>query len=598
MNDIVKYNSNKSFKNHTRFQKEHYTIHDHVRFLDTELHYQNINFLKTINCKAVDLLSDGKLLPAKFIKIENGQLIVKTSKQRTIPRKGEYLTAVLLEGDMADNRNWNYNTWYELRVNNQIAISEAICIWQEDAKDSNFNFIGFRGISLEFASKLIEDCVIIFGPKEPPKDYLINLKQLIELKTKNSIFLDFDYIENNWNPLLFDNKLRFPSFVINQLCLSPYLIVQGPPGTGKTFKLAELLEKLLDEGNNVLVTALTNRALIELAKKPNLQKAINLGLVTKKNLTIDEINEIPGLQNTRKDGCIGELTLATFYISSAEALKYLNPYYDYVIMDEASQALLSMFEATVRLGKKVIWIGDQNQLPPIAEIDEKEIKHQMALPLIEGMKTVCDVFNFPSIMLNQTFRLSNRGAEFTSKFYNKEIMSAKHEPKNYIYNELSKELQFLFHKDGGPFWLQIKMPIGEDVPFEAIYLISQLTNQIHKSNIKLEISILTKLKKTVTQLQLAINTIIGKNDKILVDTVERVQGMTCDICIFLIPNKCLSMSLNQSFFNVATSRASRHTIIVADKEILKSSVCKGGTRQYLEELSKNTDSIKLDSFIE
>ena len=34
-------------------------------------------------------------------------------------------------------------------------------------------------------------------------------------------------------------------------------------------------------------------------------------------------------------------------------------------MDEASQALYPMIAASMKLGRKIIWIGDQNQLPPI-----------------------------------------------------------------------------------------------------------------------------------------------------------------------------------------------------------------------------------------
>lgn len=62
--------------------------------------------------------------------------------------------------------------------------------------------------------------------------------------------------------------------------------------------------------------------------------------------------------------------------------------------------------------------------------------------------------------------------------------------------------------------------------------------------------------------------------------------MTCDVCIFFIPNTSLAMSLNQSFFNVATSRASRHTIIITDASILKSPSFKEGTKLFLEALNK------------
>jgi len=566
--------------------KDTYSSKDHIQFLDMELHAQNEQFSKIINRKATNLLEDGLLIPAKFLKVEDGHLIVKISKTRAVPRKGEYLTAVLLEGNMPDYRNWNEFSWRDLRVNHQLAISEAICLWQTTSNDPKFNLVGFRGVSIEFANRLIDGCVLILGPKEPPREYLMNLRQIAESKSIYSAFLDFDYINKDWNPTLIDPNRNFPNYVISQLALSPYLIVQGPPGTGKTHKLAELLAVLLKQGNKILVTTMTNRALIELAKKEPLKVALELGLVDKTNLTIDEVKEVPALQNTRNENENGELTLSTFYTSSKEAAKASSPYYDYVIMDEASQALLGMFEATIRLGKKVLWIGDQSQLPPIVQADEKEINHRKALPLIQGMKTICDTFAFPSLMLNQTFRLSNRAAKFTSCFYSQNLIAAKHQPENYFYQNIPKELNFLFNREGGPYWLKIPMPVSEKSPLESISFVSKLVKELHNSDKNLHIAILSKLKKTVTQLQVSINSEIEESEKVLVDTVERVQGMTCDICIFFIPNTSLSMSLNQAFFNVATSRASRHTIIVSDESILNTTTCKGGTRKYLEELDK------------
>ncbi len=582
MNEITRYAYNKR-RNNNPF-KETYSAHDNIRFFDMELHAQNDYFSKIINRKAIDLLEDGLLIPAKFLKVSDGHLIVKISKARAIPRKGEYLTAVLLEGNMPDYRNWNESSWRDLRVNHQIAISEAICVWQSPSNDSKFNLVGFRGVSIEFANRLVEDCVLILGPKEPPREYLMNLRQIAESNTEHSKFLNFDYLNLNWDPIIIDPQRNFSDYVLSQLALAPHLIVQGPPGTGKTHKLAELLAVLLNEGNKVLVTTLTNIALIELAKKEPLQTSLNLGLITKTNLNIDEVNEVPELQNPRVENQKGELILSTFYISSKEAAKANSPYYDYVIMDEASQALLGMFEATIRLGKKVLWIGDQNQLPPIVMADEKEINHNKSIPLIHGMKTVCESFAFPSFMLNQTFRLSNRAAKFTSYFYSNSIVSSKKHSENYFYQNIPADLQFIFHREGGPFWFKTPMPVGEKHPIDATHLTAQMVKILHFSDKNLHIAVLSKLKKTVTQLQILINDLIGENEKVIIDTVERVQGMTCDICFFFIPNTSLSMSLNQAFFNVATSRASKHTIIIADSSIIRTPVCKGGTRQYLENL--------------
>jgi DNA replication protein DnaC len=51
---------------------------------------------------------------------------------------------------------------------------------------------------------------------------------------------------------------------------SDIAIIQGPPGTGKTTILARICNYLLENNYSVLVSALTNRALIELVSKDGL----------------------------------------------------------------------------------------------------------------------------------------------------------------------------------------------------------------------------------------------------------------------------------------------------------------------------------------
>ena len=70
----------------------------------------------------------------------------------------------------------------------------------------------------------------------------------------------------------------------------------------------------------------------------------------------------------------------------------------------------------------------------------------------------------------------------------------------------------------------------------------------------------------------------------MIDTVERIQGMTCDYCVYYIPNAMMQMSLDKSLFNVATSRATCSTIIVADVSI-HNSICDKHVKSYLEALT-------------
>ena len=91
-----------------------------------------------------------------------------------------------------------------------------------------------------------------------------------------------------------------------------------------------------------------------------------------------------------------------------------------------------------------------------------------------------------------------------------------------------------------------------------------------KVNEKLHISVLSNYIDTVKALQKSIYQNIGNHKNILIETVARIQGLTTDITIFVIPNSGYNHSLEKRLFNVATSRAKRHTIIISDKNIISS----------------------------
>ena len=73
----------------------------------------------------------------------------------------------------------------------------------------------------------------------------------------------------------------------------------------------------------------------------------------------------------------------------------------------------------------------------------------------------------------------------------------------------------------------------------------------------------------------------------IIETVSRIQGLTTDICIYLVPNTAYHRSLENRLFNVATSRAKRHTIIITDKNILNRSLSDNEVKQYLQQLDND-----------
>jgi superfamily I DNA and/or RNA helicase len=132
---------------------------------------------------------------------------------------------------------------------------------------------------------------------------------------------------------------------------------------------------LCAEGKSVLITALTNRALIEVASKKASLELLEQGCILKSNLTVDEQKELPLLKPLKQILPIkGALTMATYYIVSGFAADLTEEgVFDVVIMDEASQALLAMFAAANKIGKKQLWVGDIAQLGPVLSLNNDRV---------------------------------------------------------------------------------------------------------------------------------------------------------------------------------------------------------------------------------
>lgn len=573
-----------------------YTRQEYVKFLCTELEAQEKSYEQIVKTKATVLKDTGEVFVGLFQRInEAGFAVFKVRNSENMPRKNSFWTAVYLNGEMGKYKNWGDLSWNKLREEYQRDFSDCLCAWISKSDDSAFCLVGIKNLTIEF-SELLEEgkTIIAFGPKDPPLQYLLNLIQIVkdEQNAETKPILHFSETEDQWNPRKIEAKEDLVSILLNSHSNEKCVVVQGPPGTGKTTRMAQLAARLLKENKSVLVTALTNQALIEVAKKDDLKEYIEKEKVSKTSLTVDEKREQPHLQEIKENKCnasSGFLSLATFYLSSGWAVDITNIPFDYVIMDEASQALLPMIAASMKLGRKVILIGDQKQLPPIVLTNEDLINRFNWSDIIKGFQTVCSYFSYNSFMLKDTYRMTARGAECTGAFYNNELHSVSENQK--VLTAIS-ELNPL----GGAVIIEMEMKVGDKNPQNAFEYIFGLTKKILLETPKAEIAILSKFRETTRQLQKYFTLLWdGKDypDNIKIDTIDRVQGLTVHYCFFLIPNASLRYSLEPELFNVATSRAMNNTIIVLPTTIYKELIPEE-VKNYLikakEECGKNAIS--------
>lgn len=552
-------------------------------FLSTEIETQVRSYEQIVNTKAMVLKDRGDVFVGMFIKInEQGFAIFKVRESDKMPRKNSFWTAVYNIDPMSRFRQWGDLSWLEIREKYQKDFSDAYCCWLSKSEDEGFCLVGFKNITVEFANLLTPNTIVAFGPNDPPLQYLKNLLTYTESASADHI-LDAELNTYMWKPTPIEANENSNKLLLEQLDDSCHLIIQGPPGTGKTYRMANLAKHLLDENKSVLVTALTNQALMELAAKEALEDYIKRGRVSKTSLTIDEARQL-NLQKINENKCNpikGELTLASFYVSSGWPSD--ESAFDYVIMDEASQALYPMIAVSFKLGKKVVWVGDQKQLPPIVLTNEDIINGNNWKDIVNGFNTLCNSTDYKSFLLKDTFRLTKRGAECTGVFYDNLLHSVSE------YQTTPTNISWINHQ-GGPMMEYVALPLGEKAPEVAIHVILSKVKDILATSSKASIAVLCKFKDSIRALQKAF--VLGLSvkelpDNIKIETVDRVQGLTIDYCFFLIPNVSTRYSLQSELFNVATSRARYNTIIVADKLLLKENMSED-VRKYLLKASNNS----------
>lgn len=559
----------------------------HWQFLEDELKAETEDFKKIYLATAISLLKiSQEMYVAQFISFKDGEMIMQFPISRALPRKGDFLVCMVLPPELQDYRNWgdrSYRDLYKARYNS----TECVCIWHSPANDPRYSLVGFSKVSVDFANyiKKTPNIVLTFAPQRPPIDYVMNLQKVVEDQYSKGIasILDANYQAKDWEPIPIRQDDVF-GFVYSQMALTETMILEGPPGTGKTYMIAELCAKLCAEGHSVLVTALTNRALMEIAEKPAVESLLGEHRIFKTNISMDEIRELSKLETLKSiapmPGC---LVMSTFYITSGYAAELtIEQPFDYVIMDEASQAIFPMFAASRKIGKRNLWVGDIHQLSPIVILNGNRITIGGYKHLIEGLKLLADNSISPIYQLATAYRFGQRAANYTGVFYNDSLV-AKESPK---YNDLPSMFKIL-SKDGGPTLVLTDMPSGDCTPQFAIYIATFIVDNIVKDNKDKEIAVLTCMKKTTRALQMAITQKVRTRKNLLVDTVARVQGLTTDITIFFVPDYSYIRTLEPHLFNVATSRAREHTIIIADKYVLDSTILDTKVRRFLERLKQD-----------
>lgn len=422
----------------------------------------------------------------------------------------------------------------------------------------------------------------------PPIQYLKNLINYIETNQDDPNLLitpKLDY--DHWHPTELTNKDDRAAEIIKILKEEEICILQGPPGTGKSHTIAQIVNEYLDNGKTVCVTTMSNKGLTELLEKSFLETARKEGRIYKTLLTADELRIIPGTKKAQKDCIIGngELLCVTNYILShhfsTKETRQLNPIYDLVVIEEASQAFLTAIAAFSRLGQHCLIVGDPMQLPPIVLREDKQEYIEYDVPTqANGLRTCVLGSSIKCFRMTTSYRLSSRGALLTGVFYNNGLTSVQETPV--IYN--SPQLSHFYPDHGGTILYTTQGATDAICSTEALKIMKTIVSDFEQNYAKRKIAIISPFKDSVKRLQREFYHERQKLE-ITVETIDRIQGITVDYAIVYIPQANYKFALSENRFNVATSRSSSTTLIISDTPIEGFSTTSPKVASYLKACS-------------
>ena len=347
-----------------------------------------------------------------------------------------------------------------------------------------------------------------------------------------------------------------------------FYLIQGPPGTGKTYVLSYLARQLAEEGECILITAVTHRAINNalnmISRETGYRKILKVGRHNRAG-DLKGIRNYVNLKNSNiKSDTKGIIIGATPHADLADI------FFDTVIFDESGQLTLPLAIPGILSGTKHIFIGDHQQMGPVIQCDHKDEWLKKSI-----FETLFQKNN--GTVLKKTYRMNEAINKFPSKYFYKNMLTPTEDARTRTLS-IDKE--------------PIKFPILLSPHYPEIFLEVFHTGNTIRS--KEEADIVADLVEDALNAGLSVNDIAvitpyraqarliramlhsknilqtEKDDEILmVDTVERIQGQEKEMIIISLTTSDPEYAKEQADFyfkpnrlNVAITRAKTKRIVI------------------------------------
>jgi len=373
-------------------------------------------------------------------------------------------------------------------------------------------------------------------------------------------------------------------------------LIQGPPGTGKTYILAQLVRMLVADGQRVLVSALTHRAInnalnkifevdtaLPVCKIGLTSRATNLKVPNHENFVLSGFGDMSG----------GYAVGATPYALRSTRLSGVE--FDVIIFDESSQITLPLALMGMLSGQKYIFIGDEHQLPPVTSLKGTGLGNTSIFGFLNGRGA--------ESMLTTTYRMNDTIAKWPSQqFYDNMLVSS---PSTAVRRLKLHQMNGVWDHVLDPESPTVFIDLGHRGNTtrsrkEAETIVELIEALLYARVAPGEIGIVVPYRAQGRLIRNLLRTILDDQEtarEIVVDTVERMQGQEREVILVSLTtsNTAFAAQLADFFFqpqriNVAITRPRTKLVIVGSRLVLKAEPYDLVHQDWVEMLKSLIDS--------